>query len=204
MKTNYKIAYDKEWEKLKDKNPKDIADRLDVFYCSDKNQLTVTFLNEEYILDYNYETIYQKYSKLPLNISASIIILNYLTFSSTHVNISNEWVSLKEIPNGGALFYPAFYKSAILELVNKFGSNCESFVQYSFKVGGVPANFADKSFVFKVLPKISICIALWEGDDEISPNCTILFNPSIQYLVHIETVIALGGYVADALINMEL
>lgn len=204
MKTNYKVAYDKEWGKLKEKNAKDIADKLDVLYCSDKKQFTVTFLNEEYILDYNYETIYKKDSKVPLNIDASIMILNYLTFSNTHINISNEWVSLKEIPNGGALFYPAFYKSSILELINKFGSNCEFFSQCSIKIGGIPADFADKSFVFKVLPKISICIAVWEGDDEISPNCTILFDPSIQYLVHIETVIALGGYLADTLVNMNL
>lgn len=204
MKTNYKVAYDKEWEKLKEKNAKDIADKLDVLYCSDKKQFTVTFLNEEYILDYNYETIYKKDSKVPLNIGASIMILNYLTFSNTHIDISNEWVSLKEIPNGGALFYPAFYKSSILELINKFGSNCEFFSQCSIKIGGIPAGFADKSFVFKVLPKISVCIAVWEGDDEISPNCTILFDPSIQYLVHIETVIALGGYLADTLINMNL
>lgn len=204
MKTNYKVAYDKEWEKLKEKKPKDIVDKLDVLYYSDKNQLTVTFLNEEYILDYNYETIYKKDSKVPLNIGACIMILNYLTFSNTHIDISNEWVSLKEIPNGGALFYPAFYKSSILELINKFGSNCESFAQCSIKIGGIPAGFADKSFVFKILPKISVCIAVWEGDDEISPNCTILFDPSIQYLVHIETVIALGGYLADTLMNMNL
>ncbi len=204
MKTNYKVAYDNEWEKLKEKDPKDIVDKLGVLYCSDKKQFTVTFLNEEYILDYNYETIYKKDSKTPLNIGASIMILNYLTFSKTYMNTSNEWVSLKEIPNGGALFYPAFYKSAILELINKFGSNCENFVQCSSKIGGIPAGFADKSFVFKVLPKISICIAIWEGDEEISPNCTILFDPSIQYLVHIETVIALGGYVADTLVNMNL
>lgn len=200
MGNNYEIAYKEEWNKLKKLDPFDVSKRLDVKYCSNKNQFTIIFLNEELLIDFKTESIYSKMDgKRPL-IGDSIIILNYLTYSKDYIAEIDKIVSLKEIPNGGALFYPAFHKSSIVQLINTFGYDIKQFEKNASKIGSEEVNIGDKGYKFKVLPKINIYIAIWEGDDEIPPNATILFEPSIEKLVHIETVIGIGMRLANKVI----
>ena len=53
-----------------------------------------------------------------MDISLAITLLNYLGFSDDDIKVENKWVNLKEIPNGGNLYYPAFYKISIETLIN--------------------------------------------------------------------------------------
>ncbi|RDY23116.1 DUF3786 domain-containing protein [Romboutsia maritimum] len=201
MKNNYYIAYEKEWKGLKKRKPEDVADIANISYCKIKNQFKVPFLNLNYILDCNNESIYRESDGYIPDIESSIMILNYLTFSKLFHVPNNNWVSLKEIPNGGALFYPAFYKSSILELIKSFGKDLKKFERSSKALNGIPTTLGDASYIFKVFPKVMICVVLWEGDEEISPNATILFKPSIEHLMHIESIIGLGSYIAGKLIK---
>ncbi|MGL6107089.1 DUF3786 domain-containing protein [Romboutsia sp.] len=197
MESNYKVAYKAEWDKLKQLDPLEVSKRLEIKYCEKNKQFIVPFFEKNYILDFNTETIYMEEDGHKPVIGDAIIILNYLTYSNQYITNTNKWVSLKEIPNGGALFYPAFYNSSIVGLIEKFGENIKNFEANSLSIGGKKIKFGDKSYEFKVLPKISICVVIWEGDDEISANASILYDPAIQYLVHIETVIGVGMCVAN-------
>ena len=60
MESNYKVAYNLEWSKLKELEPLDLSNRLDIHYNNENKQLTVPFFNEEYILDFTSETIHKK------------------------------------------------------------------------------------------------------------------------------------------------
>ena len=202
MESNYKVAYNTEWSKLKKLDPLDIAKRLDVKYNNENKQFIVPFFDKDYILDVEHETIYRKDDNFIPVIDDSIIILNYLTYSSTNIETDNKWVTLKEIPNGGALFFPAFQNMTVKRLTKKFKDNIKEFEKNALKLGGEKINFGDKAYKFKVLPKISICAVYWEGDEDFSSNASILFNPSIQGLVHIETVIGIGICIANKLIDI--
>lgn len=200
MENNYKVAYYKEWDNLKKLNLNEVVNITNVEYCKEKNQLKVPFFEQYYILDINNETIYRQSDSFIPSIDASIMILNYLTFSKSLSKTNDEWVSLKDIPNGGALFYPAFYKSSILKLIDKFGYNCEKLKQSAQKLNGIPNSLGNISYTFKAFPNVSLCVAIWEGDEEILPNATILYQPSIQYSMHIESIIGLGCYITNELI----
>ena len=202
MDSNYKVAYNTEWSKLKKLDPLEIAKRLDVKYDDENKQFIVPFFNKDYILDIEHETIYRKDDNFVPSIDDSIIILNYLTYSSTNIEIHNKWVTLKEIPNGGVMFFPAFQNMTVKMLIKRFRDNIKEFEENALKLGGEKINFGDNAYKFKVLPKISICVVYWEGDEDFSSNASILFNPSIQHLVHIETVIGIGMCVANKLIDI--
>ena len=202
MDSNYKVAYNTEWSKLKKLDPLEIAKRLDVKYDDENKQFIVPFFNKDYILDIEHKTIYRKDDNFVPSIDDSIIILNYLTYSSTNIEIHNKWVTLKEIPNGGVMFFPAFQNMTVKMLIKRFKDNIKEFEENALKLGGEKINFGDNAYKFKVLPKISICVVYWEGDEDFSSNASILFNPSIQHLVHIETVIGIGMCVANKLIDI--
>jgi len=202
METNYRIAYDKGWRDVKGRTPEEIATRLAVAYCSDSRQFTVTFFGSEYILDCDNEMIYRKEDGQVPELMVSIIMLNYLSFSESPQRPTNTWVSLKEIPNGGMLFYPAFHKSAIMEIIKTFGRQSEQLLPCAAALGGKPANFGDASASFEAFPEIPLRVTVWEGDEEISANATILYDPSVGQLLHIESLIGLGIYLSHQLILM--
>ncbi|MGL5316518.1 MAG: DUF3786 domain-containing protein [Peptostreptococcaceae bacterium] len=201
MESNYKVAYDLEWEKLKQLEPLDVSKRLGVEYNSERKQFIVPFFKEDYILDFKEESIYRKVDNFIPSIDDSIMILNYLTFSIYEIKEDNNWVTLKDIPNGGVLFSPSFQNMSVKRLIQKFGEDIKQFEENALKLGGEEIKFGDKGYKFQVLPKVSICAVMWEGDEDFSPNASILFNPSIQYLMHIETVIGAGICVAGKLIE---
>jgi hypothetical protein len=199
MDTNYRVAYDKYWQDLKRKVPEEIATQLAVTYCSNTRQFVVTFFSSEYILDCNTETIYRKTDGHVPEIIASIIMLNYLAYARSPQESAKKWVSLKEIPNGGSLFYPAFYKNSIVGLIKAFGHQSKQLLACAAALGGEPTSFGDASAIFQAFPEIPLCVIVWEGDEEVRANATILFEPSIEHLLHTESIIGLGVYLASKL-----
>lgn len=177
---------------------------MDVLYLREKQQFVVPYLNENYIVDCANKTICKEKDGAVPKIGAAILILHYLSFFQTRAEIDNKWVSLKEIPNGGMLFYPAFHKDAICGLIKAFGHQASLLLACAKPLGGQPAGFGDASAVFRVFPKIPLCVVIWEGDEEIAANATVLFDPSIAQFLHIESVIGLGGYLANELIRRAL
>ncbi|MPW24206.1 DUF3786 domain-containing protein [Alkalibaculum sp. M08DMB] len=199
METNYRIAYDRWWQDLKRKEPEEITTQLAVKYCSSTCQFVVKFFNSEYILDCNNETIYRKDDGQVPEIIVSIIILNYLTYAQPPQETTNKWISLKELSSGGNLFYPAFYKSSIVDLIKAFGHNSHQLLACAAALGGQPASFGDASVIFQAFPEIPLCVIVWEGDDDMAPNATMLFDLSSEPLLHIESTIGLGSYLASEL-----
>ncbi|EGW39620.1 DUF3786 domain-containing protein [Desulfosporosinus sp. OT] len=199
METNYRIAYDKYWRDLKRKVPEKIATQLNVTYSSETRQFVVTFFDSEYILDWNDQTVYRKTDGQVPEIMASIIMLNYLAYARSPQETPKKWVSLKEIPNGGMLFYPAFHKNSILGLIKAFGHQSHQLLECAATMGGKPASFGSASAIFRAFPEIPLCVIIWEGDEDVRANATILFEPSVEHLLHMESVIGLGMYLASKL-----
>lgn len=201
MDTNYRVSYDIWWKDLKTKDPEKISTYLEVTYSHSTRQFTVTFFNSEYILDCNNETIYRKSDGYVPDMTISVLILNYLVYAQSVEETTNEWVSLKEIPGGGKLFYPAFYKTAITDLINAFGNNSKELFRCATPFGGKSTSYGNASVIFQAFPEIPLCVVIWEGDEEIAANATILYKPSIKNLLHIESIIGLGGILASKLKN---
>lgn len=199
--SNYINALNHEWEKLEKLCPFDISDRLEVEYDKTQNKFIISYFNQYYIVDIHNKVIVNKDSKEQLEIIDSIIILNYLTYSSFHIPVTSKWLSLKDIANGGALFYPAFYKSSISNITTTFGNSIDDFEDISLELNAKPIKFGDKGFVFDVLPKIKIGIIVWGGDEDMTPSSSVLFESSIQHLLHIETIIGVGMNLVQRIID---
>ena len=99
------------------------------------------------------------------------------------------------------MFYPAFYKSSIVSLINTFGYDSSKLRKCGENLGGKEIKMGDVAFEFEVFPKVFCRVVIWEGDDEISPSATLLFDSSVQYMMHVESIIGLGGYVINKIIN---
>ena len=202
IKNNYKVALEKGWEELLKKDPEVVAKSMNVTYLAEEKRFIVPHLNEEYIVDCIDKNIRKKDEAFPVeDINLSILILHYLSFFTEEKPLLNKWVSLKEIPNGGVLFYPAFYKDSILKLLKYFGRDSKLFIKCAKKIGGCLGPFGTTSAVFRLFPKIPVCVVIWEGDEELPANASILFDLSISYFLHIESIIGVSYYLIERLIH---
>lgn len=201
MESNYKVAYDYEWKRLQQRDFNKVAKIRNVKYNEEKNEFTIKVFNRDYILNCNDETIRRRDDNYVPSAETGVMIVNYLSFTETDIDRTNKWVSLKEIPNGGMMFYPAFYKSSIVNLIKTFGEDSKSFKQCAQKLGGKEIKMGDIAFEFEVFPKVFSRVVIWEGDDEIEASATVLFDSSVQFIMHVESIIGLGGYIVNKIIN---
>ena len=201
MESNYKVAYDYEWKRLQQRDFNKVSKIRNVKYNEEKNEFTIKVFNRDYILNCNDETIRRSDDNYTPSAETGVMIVNYLSFTETDIHRSNKWVSLKEIPNGGMMFYPAFYKSSIVNLIKTFGEDSKSFKQCAQKLGGKEIKMGDMAFEFEVFPKVFSRVVIWEGDDEIEASATVLFDSSVQFIMHVESIIGLGGYIVNKIIN---
>ncbi|SFJ55980.1 protein of unknown function [Terrisporobacter glycolicus] len=201
MESNYKVAYYNEWKTLQKRDFKNMEEIRNVTYDEDKKEFYIKVFNREYILNCNDETIRRSDDNQIPSVETGVMILNYLSFTENNIDKTNKWVSLKEIPNGGMMFYPAFYKSSIVSLINTFGYDSSKLRKCGENLGGKEIKMGDVAFEFEVFPKVFCRVVIWEGDDEISPSATLLFDSSVQYMMHVESIIGLGGYVINKIIN---
>ena len=201
MESNYKVAYYNEWKTLQRRDFKNISKIRNVIYDEDKNQFIMKVFNRDYILNCNDETIRRSDDNHIPSAETGVMILNYLSFTESDMDKTNKWVSIKEIPNGGMMFYPAFYKSSIVNLIKFFGYDSSKLKKCAESLGGKEVKIGDAAFEFEVFPKVFCRVVIWEGDEEIMPSATILFDSSIQYLMHVESIIGVGGYIINKIIN---
>lgn len=201
MESNYKVAYYNEWKTLQKRDFKNVEEIRNVTYDEDKKEFYIKVFNREYILNCNDETIRRSDDNQIPSAETGVMILNYLSFTENNIDKTNKWVSLKEIPNGGMMFYPAFYKSSIVSFINTFGYDSSKLRKCGETLGGKEIKMGDVAFEFEVFPKVFCRVVIWEGDDEISPSATLLFDSSVQYMMHVESIIGLGGYVINKIIN---
>lgn len=201
IKNNYRVAYNKFWQDIKKRDPEEIAVARAVNYDSESRQFSVLFFNEEYVLNSVKETIHRKADGFVPEIMDSIIILNYLAYAQPLQESVPRWVSLKEIP-GGMIFYPAFHKTSILPLIEVFGHQARLLTTVARSLGGQPSSSGDSSAIFKAFPEIPLCVVVWEGDEEVSANATILFEPSIVPMLHSESIIGLGMSLSSKLYKL--
>lgn len=204
MIDNYKLALKHEWEVLKSRNLKEVAKRRGGYYNQEENQFEIEFLNNTYVLDFEKETIKRKSDDYIHSSETNTIILNYLGYTEIDEKKSPQWITAKEIPNGGAMFFPAFYRNTILRLKSRFGYDLESFEKSCINLGAKPYNLGDKGFLFEVFPRVSICVGIWEGDDEIDPGVNMLFNRYIENFMHVEISIGLGMYIGNIILNGDI
>jgi hypothetical protein len=196
--SNYRIVYSQLWNDIKKRNPKEITVQRAVSYSGDPRQFTVLFFDKEYVVDSDQEIVYRKEDGHIPDVMATIIILNYLAYAQPLPKTAPSWVSVKEI-TGGMIFYSAFHKTAISTLIESFGHQASRLMTAACSMGGEAGPFGDASVVIKAFPEVPLCIKVWEGDEEVRANATILYDPSIECILPSAISIDLGIYLAGQL-----
>jgi hypothetical protein len=196
----YEIAFDKAVIDIKAKNPVTVCSHANVEYSAALRQYCVSFFGRPHIVDVESGEIFDQATGNRCAIGTRLLILHYLIYAQ-NVDPSGQWVTLKEVPHGGALFYPAFKNQVLDVLVDAFQYDLDAFEQAAALLNGKQIKMGDRAAVFTALPKVPLAVLMWQADEEFGGSANILFDKTIEYFSPIETIISFGYYLGHKLVN---
>jgi len=182
--TSLRIA----WEELKKRDIRDVSLKSGAYLLEDG--LKLKYFEDYYIILKNQENIYIENKKdIDVSLRTQILLLHYLNTSDGKKS-SGEWITYRQLPTG-PFYYTAYEKRSIAILEKSFRDSQDALLQASLKLNGKRAEFGDMGFVFNVLPKISIALSFWKGDEEFSSKINLLFDSNITHYLPLEDIVVL-------------
>lgn len=205
-KNNYNLCYETLCEEFQKYDPEEVARRSGAYYDAEKNQLTLTYFNREYLISYpkgrvvlknNAEESFSKEENR--KIIDKTVILSYL-YRCTNNGLTQKWVPFRELEGVGHA-YNGFALQGINKLVKFFGDKGDLFLKAGLKLGGKEIPSGDVGIEINVLPNVPMRFVLWLSDEELEATATILYDYSATKELHVEDLAGLCSMAADELIS---
>jgi len=70
----------------------------------------------------------------------------------------------------------------------RFGRGPDHFLQVGLSIGGAKVDYGDVGLEFQVLPRIPALFILWAADNEFPAKVNILFDPTIEHHLSLDTI----------------
>lgn len=193
MASSYQFAYDKAVADLREKAPAVVCNNAVAEYSAISGTYVVPFFQKPYVVDVAGGEVYEQATGRRCALGTGMLILHYLAFAQD-VEPSGKWITLKEVPNGGMVFYPAFKKEVLDGLVNTFQHDLAAFDRAAVAFGGEKLKMAHSAYTFQAFPRVPLAVLLWEADEEFGGNANFLFDTTVEYFSPVETIICFGYY----------
>ncbi len=123
---------------------------------------------------------------------------------------ANRLITIRELPEGGG-YSPTFGKRTVKPLADYFGKEPHLLIEAAKKLGGRKADYGDAAETIDAFSRVPITLVIWQGDDELAPQGSVLFDASISDYLPTEdiTVVCeiitwrLVGYLRDLILKMR-
>jgi hypothetical protein len=168
------------------------------------NALSLRFLNRNINISWPDMDFFYEAGDGEISIQQQALLLHYLNgaCSSKRVEISGEWVSYQDIPDG-RFYMDAFIKRAKIPLIQTFGLMGAKMVDIASKAyNASKLDLGDYSVRVSALPFVPVALLIWEGDEEFPPDGNLLFDKTISDFLSAEDIAALAGMVVYPMIGM--
>lgn len=177
-----------------------------VSYNEILNTYSVVYLNKPYQINASTgEVSYDDSSsmcKQLIQSTVKVLLLHYL-LNAGNRPLSGKLISFRELKNGGAVYYPTFYKRAVAPLIKTFGDCIEDLHRVSKELNGIQEKYGHSSVTIQVLPMVPVTFILWEGEEDVSPSGTVLFDSSVEDFLPAEDIVFAGSFGVYELIRLK-
>jgi len=130
------------------------------------------------------------------------VMLLYYFDTADGTPIAGKWISFSELPDGN-FYNQAFqgYTGRQLSLV--YGNNQDSFKKSARALNGHRFSLADSSYKFEALPRVSLLVVFWLGDEDFLSSFQVLFDASASHYLPTDAYAILGSTITGRLIKAK-
>jgi hypothetical protein len=190
-------------DELRARDPREIAERSGAVYYEIEEcqgRLQVRFFGQPYTVTWPDLEVFDPTGQRCSN-PVQAVLLQYLVLADG-TPLAQQWVSLRELPNGA--FYERAFQSYSGNLVARaFKSDIDAFREAALQLGGEPLALGDAAFRFWALPKIPLALVYWSGGEEFPASAQVLFDASAGHYHHLEMLAHLGAMLCDRVIAVH-
>ncbi|MFC2063649.1 DUF3786 domain-containing protein [Chloroflexota bacterium] len=140
---------------------------------------------------------------IPLDVGSQAVIsyYGYMCLQSEIDSVNNDWVSFSKLTDG--MFYNQAFQGYTGDVLSKHANwifeNRNSIISaYDAKTIEV----GDISFHIKVLPKVSLALVIWLGDEDFPASCKILFEKTVNLFLPTDACAILGSMFTQRILKM--
>jgi hypothetical protein len=134
--------------------------------------------------------------------TVKVLLLHYLIFAGNKP-LTGKLISFRELKNGAGIYYPTFYKRAVAPLIKTFGNCVENLFKISKELNGIKEKYGHASVTIRVLPMVPVTFILWEGEEDVPPSGTVLFDSSVEGFLPAEDIVFAGSFGVYELIRLK-
>jgi len=129
-------------------------------------------------------------------------MLAYYFHTANGVPLAGQWIAFSELPDGQ--FYTAAFQGYTgNELAKVFGNDVDAFRGAALAGDGRFEPMGDAAFAFSILPRVSILVVCWQGDEDFPPSYRILFDANVRYQLPTDACAILGSALTHRLITAK-
>lgn len=128
-----------------------------------------------------------------------VLALHYLV-NARGVPPRGERIGFMQL-EGGMGYHPAFQRRAVIPLLGAFGHDMEGFIRAGIAAGGERDPAGAHALSFRAFPMVQVIFILWEGDGELPPSGTAVFDSSIAEYLSTEDVAVLCTMLAVSMLK---
>jgi hypothetical protein len=191
------------WKTLADFPSEDVCRRSLASYDSHVNCYQVHVLNESYQVFPGEMAIRSvNIGETTLSIELQLLILQYLV-QAKELPLAGKWVTEKELKNG-EMFYRGVHSLEMFTnpLEERFGNYPQDFLETGLSIGGVKVDYGEVGLKFQALPRIPVLFLLWAADDEFTAKANVLFDPTIEHHLALDTIWGLVRVITFKLLEL--
>ncbi len=132
-------------------------------------------------------------------------IILYYFHTADEVQPTGTWISFSELPDG------RFYNHAFQGYTGRKLAQIYKDDRAAFQLAASKLNFlkefswsqfpGDAAFEFQVLPKVSLLVVFWQGDEDFPSSFQILFDASIHHFLPTYVCAIIGSMLTHELIR---
>jgi len=188
----YLEAYRIACESLKEADPKRVALNTGAIYDSN-NRLALKYLNSQYAINCTTGNVSSLDSDDLVTSTVKVLILHYL-INANFKPLTGKFISFKEIPGGGSIYYETFQKRAIQPLIKTFCKDCSQIYIAASNLEGTKGSLGHGNVTLKIFPYVPVTYVIWQGDDEVEDSGTILVDESITSYLPTEDIVLAASF----------
>jgi len=102
-----------------------------------------------------------------------------------------EWALFRQMP-GGEAYQAAFQERTMVPLASEYADMPDVLMSAAKRLGGRVEAFGSATVDLPFLPKLNVRITVWQGDDEVPGNATMLFPKTMPPMLPTEDYAEIG------------
>jgi hypothetical protein len=127
-------------------------------------------------------------------------LLIYYFHTTDGTPAANRYIAFSELQDG-RFYAQAFQSYTGEELSRAFGNDLDRFEQAAQKAGGHLYQFGDASYAFQFLPRITLLVVFWGGDEDFPSTYQILFDGAVTHHLPTDACAVAGSMLTRRIIT---